>query len=598
MSKIQKLLNEVLESFKLGLAPLEAQLEEAEQKEKIINEKIKEGTVNFPKNYNKTIEEASKHYETAAEEASKRYKKAQNEAFENYNKVKKETIEKETQLAKELPIQSYASWEERSEFIKTHLAERYPEQIEKEKAAEELKELLIATSSKTYMTDLSEAYRSYGEVIYKTLEEEKKLAQELQEQLYEAWEEKLESIKKDIAEKYPEQIVEAVKLARSEGYDPNPIYQGEGESKGMSLLYFISNKLFGNITEEILPYFRSEDIKRGPGVESELMIAIKERNIEAINWLLENDPDLNYKKASGSTALHMSCMMKDYDTTKRLLEKGATPNVVNTYGCTPLFDVIISWGKGASSITEELMVKFLHLLKSHKADFNLKNNQGQTVFEQYLAPNGFTPFGKVDINYNKAALEILKLNQDIEIDLSKGYVGKFFMNVDNLKELMTQDIDINKKIATACKTQKLLTQFITEQNYLKSSDLKTLSYVEEYDRVLPMTENGLTVIKIRDKSTGEDKSYTADELKTIIKNQAIAAAQFLYDSAHSIIQDAASGEELHAMVNELINPADIVLPEQIQIAEITEEVKEDSADIHQADELPLDLAGVTLHTDD
>jgi len=39
MSKIQKLLNEVLESFKLGLAPLEAQLEEAEQKEKIINEK-------------------------------------------------------------------------------------------------------------------------------------------------------------------------------------------------------------------------------------------------------------------------------------------------------------------------------------------------------------------------------------------------------------------------------------------------------------------------------------------------------------------------------------------------------------------------------
>jgi len=404
--------------------------------------------------------------------------------------------------------------------------------------------------------------------------------------------EKYESTKNHIAKKYPEQIIEAIKEARSQGDDLNPIYQGEGLYKGHSLLYLIAHRLIAGSTAEILSYLRPEDIKRDFGAESELMIAIKAKNTEVINWLLENDPDLNYQKASGSAALHMSCMMKDYATTKRLLEKGANPNVINTYGCTPLFDVIIRVNEDA--FNEKIMVDFLRLFKDYKADFNLKNNEGQTIFEQYLAPNNSIPFCKVDINYDKAALEILKLSQDIEIDLSKVYVGKFFMNIDNLKDMVKQDVDTTNKITTLCKLQKALIQFITSPKYLEQDNVtNTLSYIEEYDGYSSVKVNGHTYISIKVKNTGEQKSYTIDQLQSIIANKATEAAQFLYDNAHSIVQEVVDNEELDTMVSELTNPADIVPAAQLQIAEVTEEMKEDNVY-----EVAQDLTGVTLHADE
>jgi len=441
MSKIQELLNEIVESFTFELAPLKAQLERVKQKEKDAEEKKQ-----------KKIEEDSKLKDAAIDEASKLMRQSVKALLKDINK---------------------------------------PYEIYKESVME---------IGKSYNEFVNKIIRNHVEASQKAQNDyhrEINIARELQKELNKALEEKHESIQRHIAEKYPEQIVEAVKLAREKGCDPNPLYQGEGEHEGLSLLYLIaSNKLFQSVTAEILSYFGPGNIKRVSGEESELMAAIKARNIEAINWLLENDPDLNYQKASGSTALHMSCMMKDYDTTKCLLEKGANPNVVNTYGCTPLFDVIIRVNEDAFS--EEIMIDFLRLFKNYKADFNLKNHQGQTIFEQYLAPN--TPFSKIDINYNKAALEILKLSQNIEINLIKGYIGKFFMNIDNLKELITQDIEIQGKITIFCGLQKALVQFMNEQIYLQDGLLNTLDYVEDHNTYSSIAKNSLTSVKIKMKA--------------------------------------------------------------------------------------------------
>lgn len=129
-----------------------------------------------------------------------------------------------------------------------------------------------------------------------------------------------------ISEKYSQELINTVKLAKDRGEDVNPIYSGEiKDMNGFSPLHIAAYGCFHDVLGELLHYLEPQNIKRGSGlkIDSELMIAIEHKNTALIDWLLENDTDITYRNESGQSALHSACIIKDDKIIERLISKVA-----------------------------------------------------------------------------------------------------------------------------------------------------------------------------------------------------------------------------------------------------------------------------------
>lgn len=94
------------------------------------------------------------------------------------------------------------------------------------------------------------------------------------------------------------------------------------------------------------------------GTDTLLMTACHEASVDCLDYLLDSNPNLNYQSKDGMTAL-MLAIMKDHplstEIVRKLLLKGANPNLINKKGLTAL-DVAFESCKNFETI--QLLLEF------------------------------------------------------------------------------------------------------------------------------------------------------------------------------------------------------------------------------------------------
>jgi len=295
-----------------------------------------------------------------------------------------------------------------------------------------------------------------------------------------------DSYKKEISEIYSKKLINTIKLAKEEGKDTNPIYLREiRKYKGASILHLIAWGLFSDDIQEILCHIRPEDIKRGQ-MGSELMEAIEEKNTVLRDWLLENDTDIMYVKASGSSALHIACLIKDYETTQRLIqrvagEKGTSAvkefvNAVNKYGCTPLYDaLILDSPYPEKPLDNNQMLKFLSLFIENGVDLGAKNS-GKRTGEYTIFNTIITSHLLQNLDLASAVVKMLNSGQDIKINFKNPTISNFFTDKINIQKIiLLEEYDLSQKFTALNKIKEELIDFDHQSNNLKEDKYKLTS---------------------------------------------------------------------------------------------------------------------------
>jgi len=86
--------------------------------------------------------------------------------------------------------------------------------------------------------------------------------------------------------------------------------------------------------------------------ESELLKAVKTRDLTAVRALIEQRADVNIREADGTTPLHWAARAGDLPIVDRLIRAGARANVVNRYGMSPL---ALAAGSGSAEVVAALL---------------------------------------------------------------------------------------------------------------------------------------------------------------------------------------------------------------------------------------------------
>jgi len=108
--------------------------------------------------------------------------------------------------------------------------------------------------------------------------------------------------------------------------------------------------------------------------DTPLFCAIKAKNVEMVNFLIEHGADVNYQMPHGYSALSIASSVSSWgneEIVELLLEKGLDVNKQDGFGCTPLFDA-----------THYLNLAIVEVLLDKGADINIKNNSGNSVLSE------------------------------------------------------------------------------------------------------------------------------------------------------------------------------------------------------------------------
>ena len=164
----------------------------------------------------------------------------------------------------------------------------------------------------------------------------------------------------------------------------------------MGVVGILNKMLLSNPSLLNLPQLTSNDLQSTP-----LNASIAYREVEMFDYLLQIDADVNAQDDVG-TALHMAIMTKQLDLAKVLLEKGASVDVKNSKGLTPLEMAIKTKQPDLAKV-----------LLEKGASVDVKNSEG------------LTPLGVALIYGNKETIELLTpLSNLDEINKRWEYIWK------------------------------------------------------------------------------------------------------------------------------------------------------------------------------
>ncbi len=130
------------------------------------------------------------------------------------------------------------------------------------------------------------------------------------------------------------------------GADPN-VSNGNGQTP----LYLAIDKSMGNELIKVL-LEAGADANTGSPYYTPLEMAIRKRNIEMAQILLDSGADLNHVKENGNTIFHRAATINSNKNIDFLLSKGLDINVRNNKGITPLH---IAAEKGYTSVIEQMI---------------------------------------------------------------------------------------------------------------------------------------------------------------------------------------------------------------------------------------------------
>ena len=173
-------------------------------------------------------------------------------------------------------------------------------------------------------------------------------------------------------------------------------------------------------------YAHSESLNKTERLNSELLFAIIDNDINAITRLINDGANVNFRDNFGNTLLHYAIQE---ETIKVLIKAGTDVNARNIFGNTPLhYD-------SRRSMHYE---KVLSLVKA-KADVNIRNNIGKTSLDyvhHVAAHNALIKAGALTSN------ELLQKEGQVEsnFELSFAVIG---MDIETVVKLLATEPNVN-----------------------------------------------------------------------------------------------------------------------------------------------------------
>lgn len=114
-----------------------------------------------------------------------------------------------------------------------------------------------------------------------------------------------------------------------------------------------------------------------------LLRATVQRDLAAVNFLIEQRANVNARGPRNLTALHVAVLSGFVEIVQRLIEAGADTNARDAEGAPP-------FAYALASKNQDVTVEMAKMLIAHGADRNLKNHQGRLLLDVYKELTGNT----------------------------------------------------------------------------------------------------------------------------------------------------------------------------------------------------------------
>jgi serine/threonine protein kinase len=241
---------------------------------------------------------------------------------------------------------------------------------------------------------------------------------------------------------------------------------------------------------------------------------------------LDRGGDLNARESGGRTLIYRAIASGDLEAVKNLLNLGASLQVVDDMGKTPLHIAVIM------PVEEQYMQKLLsYLLSLNQIDITAKDKEGKTALE-YLG-------SEAQVNFFTAYLKTAQLSKDQKIDLfsrlskyalEKNWIQLTFKINNEVKIPNAVSLDNVAQKAFALKDSKALQSIIARHKKLSKKFFMTSNFYEidnviEYDELLKLMPDidlvdrtGSTLINRISGNIRSNKDV--DALKQLIKMKA------------------------------------------------------------------------------
>jgi uncharacterized protein len=112
-------------------------------------------------------------------------------------------------------------------------------------------------------------------------------------------------------------------------------------------------------------------------LEPPIALAVRLNNIHIVEYLLSQNIDVNACQGNGNTLLHLAVKNRNVDMIQLLLNHHADPNIPNILGVTAIWDVIAD------------NYNIVELLMKHGAKVTYKNFEGWTLLHEISYQNNF-----------------------------------------------------------------------------------------------------------------------------------------------------------------------------------------------------------------
>ena len=146
----------------------------------------------------------------------------------------------------------------------------------------------------------------------------------------------------------------------------------------------ISSKIENGNIEEVKKILLENEIDFFDSyLRTPLIWSVIYNNCELLNWLIENNANINHQDKNGYSALHFCAQEKSKDVVKILLNNNIDIELSDFYGNTALWTAVFN-AKGDNEIVE--------LLLEQGANFNHKNKSDRTPRQMAEIFGGFDKY--------------------------------------------------------------------------------------------------------------------------------------------------------------------------------------------------------------